>query len=219
MYKLAIFDLDGTLLDTIEDLAVACNRALRLGGFDEHPCEAYKSFVGNGMHNLVTRALPPQHRDSGTVESTKARFSEYYGAHAQDATRPYDGIVEALTGLQRAGVKVAVLSNKPDRYTGILVERYFPGLVDLAYGQREGVPIKPDPTAVREIMGRFGYGPEECIYIGDSGTDMETGGNAGLDTIGVLWGFRTKSELESHGATITIDKAAGLLEIIVDNKR
>lgn len=217
MYQLAIFDLDGTLLDTVDDLANACNRALRLSGYPEHPRDAYKLFVGGGVKNLIYRALPPEVRDTAAIrDRVGAVFGDYYRNHAQDLTRPYDGAEEMLTRLRNAGVRVAVLSNKPDAYTGVLVEQYFPGVVDLAYGQREGVPIKPDPTAVYEIMGHFDVCKENCVYIGDSGSDMVTGRNAGLDTIGVLWGFRTKKELEESGAAYIVDKMEDLVKIILD---
>lgn len=217
MHKLAIFDLDGTLLNTIDDLAVACNHALRTNGFAEHPHDAYKLFVGNGVHNLVLRALPEDERNTAATEQVEAVFNEYYSAHAQDHTRPYDGIPEALRAIRDAGVKIAVLSNKPDAYTGVLVKQYFPGLVDVAYGQREGVPIKPDPAAVYEIMNLLGFDARETVYIGDSGVDMQTGSNAGVKAIGVLWGFRTRNELETYGAAVLVDKPFDLVKNIVDN--
>lgn len=217
MYKLAIFDLDGTLLNTIDDLAVAMNHALRLGGFPEHPVEAYCVFVGNGVRVLAERVLPPDSRSQEQVNGLIARFDAYYALHSQDCTRPYDGIPEALAALQAAGTQVAVLSNKVDGYVGQLVEQYFPGLVDVAVGQREGVPLKPDPAAVHEILRQMDCEKEDCIYIGDTGTDMDTGRSAGLTTIGVTWGFRTRQELESHDANYIIDKVSQLTEIIVDN--
>lgn len=216
MYKLAIFDMDGTLLDTIDDLAVACNRALRLSGYPEHPREAYKLFVGSGAQKLILRALPPDVRDTAAIQRVAAAFHEYYSRHAQDLTKPYDGVAEVLAALKAAGVRIAVLSNKPDEYVGALSDRYFPGLVDVSYGQREGVPIKPDPAAVFEIMGLFGLRAEECVYIGDTGVDMRTGAGAGLTTVGVLWGFRTKRELEDNGAKVIIHNPSDLIKIIVD---
>lgn len=215
MYRLAIFDMDGTLLDTIDDLAVATNQALRRFGFPEHERDAYKLFVGDGIHNLILRAIAPAN-DAASIVSVEAAFHAYYGEHAQDLTKPYDGIADALRAIHRAGVRLAVFSNKPHEYVGVLAEQYFPGLFDMAVGQREGVPVKPDPTAVREIMQRLGCAPEECIYIGDTGVDIRTGRGAGLATVGVLWGFRTKKELEDAGADVIIDKCSDLVQIIVD---
>jgi phosphoglycolate phosphatase len=216
-YDLAIFDLDGTLLNTIDDLAAACNRALRLCGYPEHPVDAYKIFVGDGIHNMINQALPTEVRaDSAAQERAEAFFDEYYKDHGQDFTGPYEGILEMLAALKQADVKVAVLSNKPHRFMPALMERYFPGVIDLAFGQREDVPIKPDPTAVHEIIGLMGIDHSRCVYIGDTGTDMDTAVNAKLPPVGVLWGFRTKDELVSHGAKWIINKPMELLEIILD---
>lgn len=218
MSRLAIFDLDGTLLDTIDDLAVACNHALRRFGFPEHGREAYKLFVGNGTHNLILRALAPV-KDTASIAQVEAVFHAYYRDHAQDCTRPYDGIPEALAAVKAGGYRLAVLSNKPHAYVGELVEQYFPGLFDAAYGQREGVPIKPDPAAVLEIMAKLGFAAGDCVYIGDTAVDVETGKNAGLPTIGVLWGFRTRAELEKAGADVIVDKTTALAKILVDKTR
>jgi phosphoglycolate phosphatase len=216
-FDLAIFDLDGTLLNTIDDLATACNRALRLSGFPEHPVDAYKIFVGDGIHNMIMRALPPESRDDAAVrERVEASFDEYYKDHGQDFTGPYDGILELLAALQAEGVKVTVLSNKPHRFMPALMERYFPGVIDLAFGQRDNVPIKPDPAAVHEIISLMGIDHSRCVYIGDTGTDVDTAVNAELPPVGVLWGFRTKEELVSHGAKWIIDKPSELLKIVLD---
>lgn len=218
MYKLAIFDLDGTLLNTIDDLADACNYALQSQGFPEHTADAYKQFVGNGAHNLILRAMPPAYRDTAATGKVEAVFHAQYADHAQDKTWPYPGIISALTALRVAEVRVAVLSNKPDTYTGKLVEQYFPGLADVVFGQRDGVPIKPDPTAVEEILHIMGCDPGDAVYIGDTGVDIQTGRAAGMDTIGVAWGFRTREELETNGASVIIDKTEDLIKIIVDNQ-
>lgn len=218
MFKLAIFDLDGTLLNTIDDLADACNYALRLGGFREHPVEAYRLFVGNGVYNLIRRALPEGQRDEETAAAVKAAFDRYYRDHSQDKTRPYGGVVEMLAALRAEGVDVAVLSNKPDGFVKTLVEQYFPGAVDYAAGQREDVPIKPDPQAVFAILERLGRSAEEAVYIGDSDVDVKTGNNAGLYTVGVGWGFRTKDELQNAGKCLIVDKVEQLQEIIIDKR-
>lgn len=217
MYRLAVFDLDGTLLNTLDDLAAACNYALQSEGYPVHPHEAYKLFVGGGAYNLIKRILPSESNNAAVIEKVTAVFSAYYSDHAQDYTKPYPGVLEMLERIRAAGIAVAVLSNKPDRYTGVLVKEYFPGLVDIAYGQREGVPIKPDPTALFEIMKYCGCEKRDCVYIGDSGIDMQTGNSAGVYTIGVSWGFRTKEELEKDGAMLIVDKTSQLGDFIVDN--
>ncbi|MDL2234416.1 HAD-IA family hydrolase [Ruminococcaceae bacterium OttesenSCG-928-L11] len=212
----AIFDLDGTLLDTIADLADACNYALEQHGLPVHPVEPYCYFVGNGVYKLIERTVPENRRDEETLAQVKADFDAYYSLHARDKTRPYPGIPEMLRALHDAGVKIGVLSNKPDGYAKELVRDYFDDLVDVTFGQREGVPIKPDPTAVHEIEALLGVKGGSGFYIGDTATDMETGKAAKLYTIGVLWGFRTKEELESVNPEAIIHKAEDLVQIILD---
>ncbi|MDR2933552.1 MAG: HAD family hydrolase [Oscillospiraceae bacterium] len=216
MSAFAIFDLDGTLLDTIDDLADACNYALKKQGFPVHPVNPYKYFVGTGVMNLIRQALPAGARVDETVLRVKEDYDAYYAAHAQDKTKPYPGIVRALETLQERGVKIGVLSNKPHIYTCSLTNFYFPGLVDVMFGQREGVPHKPDPAAVFDMMRIMDVQNDEGFYIGDTSTDMQTGKNAGLYTIGVLWGFRTRDELEKHGADSIVDNSDDLIKIIVD---
>lgn len=217
MRKLAVFDLDGTLLDTLSDLAGAANYALRELGMPLHEREAYKLCVGNGARVLMRRALPEEYRqDRQVLQKAFELFWEYYARHAQDETKPYPGIPELLRDLRALGVMLAVLSNKPDDSVQMLLPFYFPGVFGLAFGQREGIPHKPDPGAVFEILRHFGAAPGEAIYIGDSAVDIETGKNAGLYTVGVSWGFRTKGELINAGADVIIDKPAELIKIIVD---
>jgi phosphoglycolate phosphatase len=217
MKPFAVFDLDGTLLDTLEDLADACNIALLKEGFPVHPVEPYRFFVGDGVGNLIRRAVPENSRDEQTLARVKAHFDVHYAAHSRDKTKPYPEIPEALHALRQAGFALAVLSNKPDAYAGELVELYFPGLFDLTFGQREGVPLKPDPAAVREIMKLLAVEPQDGFYIGDTGTDMETGKRSQLYTIGASWGFRTTDELLSAGADSIVNKAAQLPKIMLDN--
>ena len=216
MFKLAIFDLDGTLLDTLTDLAVSCNYALDGFGFDEHEPERYKDFIGRGVTNLIKSALPEHSRDDATVAAVKFRFMEHYREHSQDLTRPYDGIPDMLCVVRSAGIKTAVVSNKPHENAVSMSAVYFPGLLDIVFGQRDGIPIKPNPTVVFRIMEHFGVTAEETIYIGDSGVDMQTGRAAGIFTVGVSWGFRPKDELRENGADIIIDKVSLLKKIIVD---
>ena len=214
--RFAIFDLDGTLLDTIEDLANACNYALEKNGFPPHPVEPYKIFVGKGVYNLVSRCLPEGKADPDTIERVKQDFDAYYTAHSQDCTHPYEGIPQALQTLKDAGVRIGVLSNKPNGYTKILIEEFFGGLADVVFGQRENVPIKPDPTSVHEIIDLMGCQNAKGFYLGDTSTDMQTGKNAGLYTIGVSWGFRTKEELLENGADVIVNKPEEFVRLILD---
>lgn len=216
MVKLAIFDMDGTLLNTLADLAEACNHALRKGGFPVHTEDEYKNFVGRGPMHLIERALPEERRDSATVQKTRGDFSEYYEEHSLDSTKPYDGVDYAMKTAREAGVSIAVLSNKPDEYAVSLSEIFFPGLIDLPAGSKQGVPLKPDPSAGLEIMRHFGVSPEETVYIGDSGVDMQTGKRLGAYTVGVTWGFRPKNELQECGADVIIDNVEELIKILVD---
>lgn len=200
MYRLLIFDLDGTLLNTIDDLANASNYALSQFGFEVHEVDKYKTFVGDGVYKLVDRMLPKEHRSEEVKIKVKEAFDKYYKEHSLDCTKPYEGILELLEYLKARGVKVAVVSNKSHAFVSSLVKRIFGEYIQLAYGQREGIPTKPDPFTVLEVIEKLGYQKEECIYIGDTNVDIYTGKNAGLKTVGVLWGFRTKQELIEAGA-------------------
>lgn len=202
MTKLAIFDLDGTLLDTIEDLATACNHALKQCGHPVHPVGQYRMMVGNGIWNLFLRALPEECRTESEAMRMRSFFIPYYDAHKCDFTRPYEGITEMLKLLSDNGIYLAVASNKYQDGTEKLVGRFFGGIPFAAIlGQREGFPLKPDPAIVAEAMEKAGVCQrDEVIYIGDSDVDMKTGSNAGVRTIGVTWGFRTPEELVSAGA-------------------
>ena len=216
--KAAIFDLDGTLLNTIDDLADAGNYALTQNGFRPHPVGPYKFFVGDGIFNLIRRALPEGSRDEATILRVKRDFDEYYAAHSQDKTKPYDGIVDALRELKEKGVRIAIFSNKPHEHTIPVVAHYLPGIAEPIFGQREGVPVKPDPATVFEILDIWGLPKQDVCYIGDTGTDMRTGKSAGLFTIGVLWGFRTKEELEENGADILITHPNELIKLMTESE-
>lgn len=199
--KLAIFDLDGTLLDTVADLANATNQALAKCGYPTHPIEAYYQFVGNGINKLFARALPKEACTEENILRIRSLFIPYYNEHNADASRPYPGIVSLLHQLQREGIKIAVASNKYQQATEKLVRHFFPDICFAAvYGQRDGIPIKPDPTIVNDILQATGISPVDTIYIGDSGVDMQTALNAGVDSIGVTWGFRGEEELRQFGA-------------------
>lgn len=209
--KLVIFDLDGTLLNTIADLAASTNFALSHYGFPTHKEEEYKFFVGNGINKLFERALPEGQRDEENVMKIRSQFVPYYDAHNADLSKPYPGMNELLRELQEAGMKIAVASNKYQAAAVKLVKQFFPD-IDFAaiLGQRDGVPSKPDPTIVNEISGLSGIGKKDIVYIGDSCVDMETGKNAGVRTVGVSWGFRPKAELETYNPDFIADDASML---------
>lgn len=219
--KLAIFDLDGTLLDTLRDLAEAVNEALVRCGLPTHEISAYKLFVGNGVRKLFERVLPEDKRTPEMIQALRSYFMPYYEAHVSDYTVAYDGIHTLLQTLQREGVCIAVASNKFQSGTASLILSFFPDIEFLCiYGQRENVPLKPDPAVVHEIWQHAEKKlstkilPEEVYYLGDSGVDMETACRAGVHAIGVTWGFRSKEELETNGSEVCIDHPLDLLSII-----
>ena len=212
---LVIFDLDGTLLDTIGDLAVACNAVLALRGLPQHSYEEYCHFVGNGIMRLVERALPEELRTPYTVAAVRADFVKYYTEHIDAYTKPYDRIPELVAGLVRRGVRIAVASNKFQAGTEKLVRLFFPDVPFAAvFGQREGVPLKPDPAVVEEILSLTGAAKERVLYVGDSGVDMQTAAAAGVRSVGVTWGFRDREELVESGAAHIVDKPAEILDLL-----
>ena len=212
--QLAIFDLDGTLLDTVADLANATNQALAKCGYPTHPTEAYYRFVGNGINKLFARALPEEARTEENVQRIRTLFIPYYNEHNADDSHPYPGIVELLTQLQSQGIQLAVASNKYQQATAKLVGHFFPNIRFAAvYGQREGVPIKPDPTIVNDILSETGISRAHTLYIGDSGVDMQTARNASVESVGVTWGFRDEEELRTNGATHIIHHAKDILKL------
>lgn len=202
MTKLAaVFDLDGTLLDTIDDLAYAVNTALTENGFPTHPREAYFYFVGNGARTLVQRALP-QDVEKTVFETVYARYSELYEAHWNVFTKPYDGILELLAALRADGIPLGVVSNKVHDRTLEVIDTFFPNTFDAVFGNRPGVPLKPDPAGVFDALAALGSDPAHAFYLGDTGVDIETGKRAGIYSAGALWGFRTAEELTAAGADI-----------------
>ena len=215
MKKLVIFDLDGTLLDTIADLAESTNHALKQLGYPTHDVETIRTFVGNGINKLLERALPLQEQTKEKVMLMRSYFVPYYDAHNADLSSPYPGIVSLLEDLQAKGIMLAVASNKYQEATVKLVKHYFP-MIDFVeiLGQREGVNVKPDPSIVFDILKKANVSPEETLYVGDSGVDMQTAINAGVDAVGVAWGFRPRAELESFQPMGLIDKAEELLGFI-----
>lgn len=198
---LVIFDLDGTLLNTLDDLAAAGNYVLANHGFPIHPVEAYKQFVGNGIRKLIERAVPQKVLENIDLESLFQEFMAYYSAHKMDKTMPYNGIIKLLEWLQNKGIKLAVASNKAHEAMEPLMQHYFPTIrFDVVLGHKPGANPKPSPDMVLEIMKKTRETNETTLYVGDSNVDMLTAANARLTKIGVLWGFRSRDELVDAGA-------------------
>lgn len=215
MKKLVIFDLDGTLLNTIADLAASTNQALQVFGFPTHPVEAYNYFVGNGINKLFERALPEDARTQENIQKIRSSFVPYYNEHNHDLSNPYEGIPELLAALQNEGVLLAVASNKYQAATEKLVSYYFPDIRFVSVlGQREGIPTKPDACIVHESMQQAGVHEAETLYVGDSNVDMQTAQNAGVDAVGVTWGFRPLSELEAYHPRYIAYKPADVLTFL-----
>ncbi|MGI6668631.1 MAG: HAD family hydrolase [Acetivibrionales bacterium] len=211
-YKAAIFDLDGTLLDTIEDLCDSMNYVLEQMGCPTHSIEKYKYFVGDGMRNLVLRALPEDKRDKGSVESALAAMRNAYSKRWDVKSRPYPGITDLLDALACKGIKLSVLSNKVDDITKMIIKKLLPSWNFYpVFGERQGVPRKPDPAGALEIAHLLGVEPGECLYLGDTGVDMKTATAAGMYAVGVLWGFRKAEELVENGARTLISHPLDLL--------
>ena len=215
MRRLAIFDLDGTLLDTIGDLAEACNHMLGLRGLGSHSREEYRAMVGNGILRLVERALPEHLRNTEYVAEARHDFLAYYIEHIDQYSRPYEGICEVLQTLQSEGWTLAVASNKFDAGTKKLIGSFFPDIhFKAVYGNREGFPLKPDAALVELIMEECGATRETTYMIGDSGVDVEAAKNGGVCSIGCTWGFRAREELEERGADIIVDRPLELLRVL-----
>lgn len=215
MKKLIIFDLDGTLLDTIEDLANSVNFALNQHSFPTHPLEAYYDFIGNGVNKLLERALPAKHQNADMVSMLKVDFIKHYYAHSDEFTKPYKGITELISKLDNDGLQIGVASNKIHPATTELIQRFFPNIKFTAvFGQREGYPVKPNPSIIEEIIEIANVNKSEVLYVGDSGVDVATGYNAKVDFVGVLWGFRPQKELEEVGAQEFVQTAEELYDLI-----
>jgi len=214
-YKAVIFDLDGTLLNTLEDLADSMNTVLDNFGFPIHPIESYKLFVGKGLRNLVLKTLPEEKISESLVGTCLDAFRKKYAVQWGEKTHPYKDIPELLDKLTAEKIKLAILSNKADEFTQLIVAKFLSQWnFEAVFGERPSVPRKPDPAAALEIAVKLGLKPDECLYIGDSGTDMETANAAGMYAVGALWGFRKADELLAAGAKKLIQKPAELLELL-----
>lgn len=208
-----IFDLDGTLLDTLQDLAAAVNFALRKNGMEEHSIDDIRRFVGNGVRKLIERAVPDGSKNT-RIDEVFADFRSYYMQHSLDATKPYDGITEILQELKQRGCKMAVVSNKMMAATQELVAHFFPEIeVAIGENEAEGIRKKPAPDMVFEALNRLGAEAESAVYIGDSDVDIQTAKNAGVPCISVLWGFRNREFLLEHGAQHFIEKPSEIIGV------
>ena len=205
MYRTVIFDLDGTLLNTLADLTAAANRTCRENGWPEHTLEEIQGMVGHGIPNLVRQFSPPKARSPLMVMNTTACFNRHYAGHNMDSTAPYAGIPELLAALKAAGVQLAVCSNKADEFSRVMAEHYFPGVFALVRGNLPGTPVKPDPAVARGILTQLGADPAHAVMVGDSDVDIHTGHNAGVPAIGVTWGFRSRESLLTAGADALAD--------------
>ncbi len=214
MIKAVIFDLDGTLVNSLEDLAAAGNHTLGVFGFPTHETEKYKYFVGNGMPNLIYRILPEESRNKNTHKTLLAEFLKYYKLHSNDKTYVYDGIKELIAELKNKNIKIAVVTNKAHGPATEVIAATLPDTFDLVFGQRPEIPTKPDPTLTLMAMEELGVTPKECVFIGDSGMDVKTGVNSGALPVGVLWGFRKADELLENGAKYLINEPSELIKII-----
>lgn len=214
-FKGVLFDLDGTLLDTLGDLANSMNGVLERRGFPQHERDLYKHFVGDGMEVLVRRALPESHQGEQHVQACLAAMREEYSVRWRETTRPYAGIAELLDALGGRRLSMAILSNKPDDFTREMVGALLaPWRFDAVVGARPGVPKKPDPTMALAIARDLAIPPARILYLGDSGTDMRTAVSAGMFPVGALWGFRGAAELEANGARVLISRPIELLEFL-----
>lgn len=208
-YRAVIFDLDGTILDTLDDLTASLNYALKKQGFPPRTATEVRRFVGNGIRRLIERGAPENTPDDG-IERLYELFNEHYVVHCAELTRPYDGITELLRSLRGAGIKTAVVSNKADYAVRELCEKYFGGLFDSAIGERAGVRKKPFPDSVNETLMHLGINKADALYVGDSEVDIQTAANAALKSIIVDWGFRDREYLISQGAEAVASTTAEL---------
>ena len=213
-FKAALFDLDGTLLDTLEDLAVSANTVLAENGLPCHPVEKYRYFVGDGLQVLIERILPKEQRTEQIIKKLAGDFKAVYSQNWKTTSKPYDGISDMLNQLETDGIRLAILSNKPHEFTRMCVTEFFPdNHFEPLFGARSGVPKKPDPAGAVEIAALLRLDPAEIAYLGDTATDMQTAVRAGMYPVGALWGFRAAAELEQSGAARLVNTACEFFEL------
>lgn len=212
-YKLAIFDMDGTILDTLKDIEISLNHALSLHGHPTHSIDEVRTFVGNGMWNLITVASPLG-LDKDDLKKIYVDFMNHYSIHCSDNTRPYDGIIDTIKAVRKMGIRTAVVSNKTDSAVQNLCIHHFDGLFDVAVGERTDIQKKPAPDMVNLVLDNLDYNCKEAVYIGDSEVDLATAANSNMDCIAVCWGFRSKELLKEKGATTIIDTPSEILELL-----
>lgn len=213
-YELIIFDLDGTILDTLDDLTDSVNYALKKHGYPTRTKEEIRTFVGDGLLVLVRRAIAPE-TDEIVIQTVLATQKAYYKDHCADKTKPYEGIMELLRELKEAGYRLAVVSNKADYAVQILCEQYFPGIFDMTVGEKENVRKKPAPDSVYAVMDEMQARKEKAVYVGDSEVDIETAKNAGMDAVLVTWGFRDTEFLQEKGAKTLADSVNDLKKALI----
>lgn len=218
MIKVVIFDLDGTLVNSLADLCCSTNFALSKHGFPTHKQEKFNYFVGDGVPKLIERAIPKEQYTKQSAKAVYDEFMNHYREHYLDKTAPYECVESALSQLSSAGIKLAVLSNKVDEMAQKIVKKFFKDTIGCVLGKREDFPLKPNPTSTLSIIEKLGIKPEECAFLGDSGMDMATAVNAGCVAVGVLWGFRTREELLENGAEYLLEKPSDIAPFILGLK-
>ena len=213
--QLIVFDLDGTLINSLEDLADSANHVLAEHSFPTHAVDAYRYFVGDGVRKLIERILPAEERKDWRIEQCRKEFVDYYKIHMEDKTSVYEGIADLLKTLKARGLKIAVATNKVNIAVAPLMAKYFPEIrFDSMIGQREGIPVKPAPQIMFDILKETGCQPSETLHVGDTATDMQLAHNAGVTPVGVLWGYRPLEELQEAGAKFIIEKPEELLGLL-----
>lgn len=218
-YTAILFDLDGTILDTIQELAISMNEVRSMAGLTPQPIEKVRAMVGNGIRNLIKRSLASDIEAGAEVSPDEifANFMNYYNEHCIENTRPYDGITELLMELKNRGVKLAVVSNKADYPSCKLINHFFPGIFDYVRGNKEGTPLKPDPAVIKETLDILGEEVSSALYVGDSEVDLQTARNSGMDSIVVDWGFKSHEFLVEHGAQVIVSDMKSLLDAILNS--
>lgn len=213
--KAVIFDLDGTLLDTLADLANSANRVLAGHGYPTHPIADYKRFIGDGSRMLITRALPEERRLPEIIDASLEAFVADYGQHWDSVTQPYDGIIDLIGSFKESAMPMGVVTNKPHRFTAVMTAYFFEGCPFYPIlGQQDHIPKKPNPHQALVAAEKMGVAPSSCVFLGDSAVDMETAKSAGMHPVGAAWGFRSKKELAAAGAAHILNHPLELLQII-----